>query len=153
RTPRNTRVHFDDHHVAVLGIQAELDVRSTGIDADLAHNPNGGIPHALVLFVRERHRWRNRDAVARVYPHRVKIFDRTDYDDVVFEIPHHLKFVFFPPDHGFFDQELADGTHGETPLDNLLELFAVIRDISTGSAHGKRRSNDRRKSDLFENFD
>src|SRR6185503_17859404 len=48
---------------------------------------------------------------------------------------------------------MADGTHRETPLDNLLELFPVIRDIPAGSTHGERRPNDRRKSDLFEHFD
>src|SRR6185369_5781871 len=151
--PRYTRVHFDDDHVAVLRIQAELDIRSAGIDADLTHDPNGGIPHALVLFVRERHGRRYRDAVTRVHSHRVQIFNRTHNHHIVFEIPHHLKFIFFPPDQGFFDQELTDWTHRQAPIDNLLKLFPVVRDVSAGPAHGKRWTNDRRKSDLFENLD
>src|SRR4029078_8160865 len=50
-------------------------------------------------------------------------------------------------------QELTDWTHRQAPIDNLLKLFPVVRDVSAGPAHGKRWTNDRRKSDLFENLD
>ncbi len=116
RTPRHARIHFDDDHVAVVGIDAELNVRTAGIDADLPDDANRRIPHALIFFVRQRHGRRNRDAVARMHAHRIQIFDRTDNDDIVLEIPHDLKFVFFPADQGLFDQDLADRTHGQAPI-------------------------------------
>ena len=35
---RHTRVHLDDHHAAILGVDGELDVGAAGLDADLANN-------------------------------------------------------------------------------------------------------------------
>ena len=152
-TPRHTWIHFDNHHVAVLGVQAELHVRSACIDADLTDDPDCGIPHPLVLFVREGHGRRDRDAVPRMDPHRVQVLDGTDDDDIVLEVPHHLEFIFFPPDERFLNQHLADRTHGQGPIDQLLELFPVVGDIPAGSAHGEGGTDDRGESGLFENLD
>jgi hypothetical protein len=53
RGPRDARVPFDDHHSAGLRVDAELHVRATGVDADLARDGDRRRLHALVLLVRE----------------------------------------------------------------------------------------------------
>ena len=35
-------------------------------------------------------------------------------------------------------KHLADGTHGQAPLDVAFELFAIVRDVAARPAHGKR---------------
>ena len=35
---RHARVHFDDDHAAVVGIDAELNIRAAGLDADRANH-------------------------------------------------------------------------------------------------------------------
>ena len=85
--------------------------------------------------------------------HRIQVLNGTDDDDIVLEVPHHLEFIFFPSDERFLDQHLADRTHGQSPIDQLLELFPVIGDVSAGSAHGEGGTDDRRESGLFENLD
>ena len=63
------------------------------------------VSHTLILFVREGHGRGDRNAIARVDPQ--QIFDGTDNDDVVCEVPHDHQFVLFPPDQRFFDQSLG----------------------------------------------
>src|SRR5690606_28176931 len=45
RGTRHARVHLDDDHAAVLGIDAELDVGAAGFHADLAQDRQGGVAH------------------------------------------------------------------------------------------------------------
>ena len=80
-----------------------------------------------------------------MHAHRIKIFDRTHNDDIVLQVPHHLEFVFLPPDQRLFDQHLADRAHGQGPLDQFFEFFAIVGDVAAGAAHGERRSDDGRK--------
>ena len=112
RTARHARIHLDDDHVAVLGIDPELNVRSAGVDPNLADDAHRRITHDLVFLVRQRHGRRNGNTVAGVNTHGIEIFDGTDDDDIVFEVPHDLQFEFLPADDRAFHQDFVDGTHG-----------------------------------------
>ncbi|KAG1249077.1 hypothetical protein G6F68_013531 [Rhizopus microsporus] len=83
RGTRHARVHLDDDHAAGLRVDAELHVRATGIDADLAQHGDGGIAQALVLLVGQGLRRGHGDRVTGVHAHRVQVLDRADDDAVV----------------------------------------------------------------------
>src|SRR5205807_4605085 len=51
---RDARVHLDGDHVAVVGVDGELDVGAAGGDADLADDGDGRVAHPLVLLVGQR---------------------------------------------------------------------------------------------------
>src|SRR5208282_3346115 len=87
---RDARVHLDDYHAPGRGIDRELDIRSTGLDADLADYGNRRIAHHLVLAVGERLRRGDGDGVAGMHAHGIEVFDRADDDDVVSRVAHHL---------------------------------------------------------------
>ena len=61
RRARHPRVHLDDDEAAGVRIHCKLHVRSTGLDADLAHHRDRGVAHDLEFFVGERQRRRHRD--------------------------------------------------------------------------------------------
>ncbi len=52
RGARDARVHLDHDHVAVGGVDRELDVRAAGIDPDLADDRDAVVAKLLVLLVR-----------------------------------------------------------------------------------------------------
>ena len=110
------------------------------------NDPNRGIPHVLIFFVRQRERRRNRDAVARVHAHRIKIFNRTHDNHVILEIAHHLQLVFLPADQRTFDEDFADRTRHQCPINKTFKLFPVIGNVSTGATKCKGGPNNGGKS-------
>ena len=147
RTPRHAWVHLDHHELSGVRVNRKLDVRPSGIDPDLPNNADRRIPHDLILFVRQGHGGSNRNAVARVHPHRIEILDRTDDDDIVLEVPHHLELELFPADDRALDQDLTGGTGRQAPVDDHLELFPIVGDVPTGAPEGEGRPDDGRKAD------
>ena len=109
RRPRNARVHLDDDHAAVGGVHRELHVGAPGIDADRAQAGDRCVAHPLVLFVGQRQRRGDGDAVAGVDAHRIDVLDRTHDDAVVRMIADDLHLEFLPAQHGFFDQHFRGG--------------------------------------------
>jgi hypothetical protein len=107
RGARDAGVHLDDDLAAAAGIDGELDVAAAGGDADLGDDGARGVTHALVLAIGEGERGGDRDAVAGVYAHWIKILDRADDDEVVGAIAHDLELVLLPAEHGLLDQDLA----------------------------------------------
>ena len=91
-----------------MRIDGKLDVRASGLDADLANDGNGGVAHGLVFAVGKRLRRSDGDGVAGVRAHGIEVLDGADDDDVVGEIAHHLQFVFLPAEHRLLDQHLVD---------------------------------------------
>src|SRR5262249_49474873 len=79
----DARVHLDDDHAARVGMGGELDVAAAGLDADLADDLEGGVAHTLVFLVGQRLGGGDGDRITGVHPHRVKVFDGADDDDVV----------------------------------------------------------------------
>src|SRR6185312_13927263 len=112
-------------------MNAELDIRSTGLDANLANYAYGGVAHALVFTVSKRLRRRHGNGVARVNAHRIKVLDGADDDDVVPQVAHHLKLVFLPAQHRFFDQHFMYRGKVEAARENLHQFFAVVSEAAT----------------------
>jgi len=62
---------------------------------------------------------RDRDRIAGVHAHRIKVFNRADDDDVISEVAHHFQLEFFPPQDRFFDQNLMNGRSSQTVAHDL----------------------------------
>ncbi len=134
RRTRHARVHLDDDHASVVRIDGELNVRSAGLDADLADDGDRGIAHRLVFAVGERLRRRDGDRVAGVRAHRIEVLDGADDDDVVGEIAHQLELVLFPAEHRFFEQHFVNRREIEAAGEQFQQLFAVVGNAAAGSA-------------------
>ncbi len=152
RASRDARVHLDHVELAVGGVDRELDVRAARLDADGPDDLERGVPHDLVFFVGERLGGSDGDAVARVDSHGVEVLDGADDNHVVLAVAHDLQLVLLPPDHRFFDEDLAIGAQTQTPLDIPLELLGVVGDVAAGAAEGVGRSNDGGKACLLDDF-
>ena len=146
RAARYARVHLDDHHAAILGVDRELDVGAAGLDADLANNLGGRIAHALIFFVRQRLGRGHGNAVAGMHAHGVEIFDRADDHHIVAQIAHDLQLEFFPAEHRLFDENFVVWTGAQSPLHVLGELLLVIGDVPTRAAQREGGANDHRKA-------
>ncbi len=105
----------------------------------------------LVFFVRESLGGGNGDAVPGMDPHRVEIFNGTDDDHVVLEIPHHFQLIFPPAEHGFLDENLADHAGLKAPRRQFLEFLDIECDGTSCASEGKAGANDGGKSDLSDN--
>src|SRR5256885_11621835 len=83
-----------------------------------------------------------------MHAHGIKVLDRADDDDVVFQVAHHLKFVFLPPENRFFDQRFVHGREIEAASKHVEQFFAVIGHAAAGAAEGERRAHDDWKANL-----
>ena len=52
--PADTRVHLNDDHVPIVGVDRHLDVGASALDAHLADDGDSGVTQALVLLVGQR---------------------------------------------------------------------------------------------------
>ena len=75
RTSRYARVHLDDHHSSVLGIDAKLDVRAACLYTDFSDDGQGGVAHELILFVGEGLSGGDGDRIAGVHTHGVEVLN------------------------------------------------------------------------------
>src|SRR5260221_3459396 len=128
RRSRHARIHLDHGHSAVRRVHGELDVRSAGLDADLADDLARRVAHPLVFLVAEREDRRDGDAVAGVHAHRIDVLDRADDDEVVGSVAHHLELEFLPADHRFLDEDVVDRAELDAALREIAELFDVVGD-------------------------
>ena len=152
RRARHARVHLDDDHVAVVGVDGELDVRSARLDADRADDRDAA----------SRIRWYSLSVsvwigatvmrVAGVHAHRVDVLDRADDDDVVVLVAHHLHLVLLPPDDRLLDEHLGHRRGVEAALDDLLELLDVVGDAAARAAERERGADDQRQADVVEDL-
>ncbi|CAI8416399.1 MAG: Uncharacterised protein [Synechococcus sp. MIT S9220] len=110
RRSADAGIHLDDHHLAIGGVDRELDVAASSGHPDLANNGDGLIPQSLVLAVREGLGWGHGDRITGVNSHGIEVFDAANNHHVVGEIAHHLQFKFLPTQQRLFDQNLRDGT-------------------------------------------
>jgi len=103
-------------------VPGELDVRAACVDADRAHDGDGGVAELLVRLVRECHLGRHRDRVAGVDAHRVEVLDRADDHDVVRAVADYLELELVPRLQGVFDEDLSNGRGCQTELYLPVEL-------------------------------
>ena len=148
RRSGDARVHLDHHQRTVFGIDGELDVRAPGVDADLADDGHGRIPHHLILAVRERLGGSDGDRVTGVDAHRVEVLDGADDDDVVRPIAHHLELVLLPSEHAPLDQALVARRLLKRPLHQGLEFLLGEGDAPPGAPESEAGADDRRNPDL-----
>ena len=137
RTARDARVHLDDDHAAVCGIDGELHVRAAGIDADLAQAAQRAVAHHLVFAIGQGLRRCDGDGVAGVHAHGIEVLDGADDDDVVGEVAHHLELELFPAERAFFDEHFVDRREVEAAFQDGDEVLAVVSDAAAGAAQGE----------------
>src|SRR5208283_4718628 len=65
------------------------------------------------------------------------------------EVAHHLQFVLFPAQHGFFHQGFVYRAHVQRMRDGFGKLFLVVGDRAAGAAQRERRPYHQRKSQLI----
>ncbi|MCY1522162.1 hypothetical protein D9M68_570070 [compost metagenome] len=146
RRTRHARVHLDDDHAAVLGIDGELHVRAARIHADLAQHRDRRVTHDLVFLVGQRLGRRHGDRVAGVHAHRIQVFDGADDDAVVRLVADHFHFEFLPAQQRLFDQEFAGGRGFQAAAADGFEFFGVVGDAAARAAHREAGADDRRKA-------
>ena len=85
-----------------------------------------------------------------MHTHRVEVLDGADDDAVVLLVTDHLHLVFLPADQRLVDQQFAGRRQVETAGADFLELFTVVGDAATGTAHGEGRADDAREANLLQ---
>ena len=143
-------VHLDDHQPAVRGVDAELDVGTAGLDADLADDLDRGVAQDLVFLVGQGLRRGDGDGVAGMDAHRVEVLDGADDDDVVGQVAHHLQLELLPADDRLLHQDLAGRRGVDAGDGHGLVLFAVVGDAAAGAAEGEGGADDRREADVLD---
>src|SRR5207302_9350825 len=122
---RHPGVHLDHDHLAVVGVDGELDVRPTRVHADAPDAGEGGVPHALVLHVRQGLGRRHRDGVAGVDTHGIDVLDGADDYAVVGPVAHDLELVLLPTGDGALDEDLRYGAGGQTHRGDATQRLGV----------------------------
>ena len=152
RGTRHTRVHLDHDHAASVRTDAELDVGTAGLHADLTQNGQRCITHQLVFLVGQGLGRGDGDGVAGVHAHRVEVLDGADDDAVVVLVTNDLHLVFLPAQQRFVDQQLAGRRQLEAAMADLFEFFTVVRHAAAGTAHGEAGTDDGREAQLGLDF-
>ena len=146
---RDARVHLDDHHLAVRGIETELHVRAAGLHADAPDARERGVSHLLVLDVGERLRGGDCDRVAGVHPHRIHVLDRADHHHVVCVVTHDLELVFLPAEHGLFEEDFLDRAGREAAARHRAQLVFVVGEPGPTTAENEAWTTDEREAHLL----
>ena len=144
RTPRDAGIHLDHDHVAIGGIDRELNVAAAGVHTDLADDRDRLIPEALVLAVSQGLSRGHGDRVTGVHPHRIEVFDRADDHHVVGGVAHHLQLEFLPTEQGLLNQDLIHRAGVQAAQADRPELLGVVSDAAAAAPQGEGRANDPR---------
>ncbi len=123
----------------------KLDIRSAGVDPDLAHDRDRGVAHHLIFLVGEGLRRGDGDGISGVNPHRIEILDRTHDHDVVVAVAHHLEFELLPAEDALLDQAFASGRLFECPGNQAIEFFLGKGNTAPGSTQGETGPDDGRQ--------
>ena len=150
RTPRHPWVHLDHHHVAIGRVDGKLDVRAPGFDPNRPDDTHRRIAHVLILFITQRLRRCDGDAVTSVHTHGIDIFDGTDNHDIIRQVTHDFQLILFPAQDRCFDEDLVLRTRGQAPGDVLCEFLQRMGDIPSRTAQRERGPNDQRQPQLGE---
>ena len=80
----------------------------------------------------------------------VKVFHRTDGQNIAVTVAYNFKFNFFPAGNTFFNKNLVNGGAVQPVARNFFHLLAVFRNAAACSAERKRRThNDGVADDVF----
>ena len=144
RAARHARVHLDHDHIAVGGVDRELDVAAAGVDADLADDRDRLVAQALVFAVGERLGRGHRDRVTGMHAHRIEVLDRAHDHHVVGGVAHHLQLELLPTEQGLLDQDLIHRAGIQATQADRPEFLGVVGDAATAAAQRERRPDDAR---------
>ena len=142
RGARHARVHLDHDHVAIGGVDRELDVAAAGVHPDLADDRDRLVAQALVFAVGEGLGGGHGDRVARVHPHGVEVLDRAHDHHVVGGVAHHLQLEFLPAQQRLLDQDLAHRAGVEAAEADGSKFLRVVGDATAGAPQGEGGAND-----------
>ncbi len=149
---RYARVHLDDDQTAIFRIDRELHIRAAGLYADFTQYRHRGVTHDLIFFVGQRLRRCHGNRVTGMNAHGVEVFDGADNDAVIIFVAHHFHFILFPANQRLINQQLIGWREIQTAFTDLFKLFAIVSNTAAGAAHGKRRTDDAGKADIFSHF-
>ncbi|CAI8298050.1 MAG: Uncharacterised protein [Synechococcus sp. MIT S9220] len=138
----DTRIHLNDHNLAISGVDRELDVATAGCHTDLSNDGNGLISQSLIFPVRQGLGWSNGDRITGVNTHGIKVFDAADNHHVVGEITHDLQLEFLPTQQRLFNQNLRDRTGIKTGFTDGGIFLRVVSNPATASTQSERGTND-----------
>ena len=79
-----------------------------------------------------------------MHAHGIHIFDEADGDHLVLGVAHDFQFQFFPAQHGFLDQDLADHAGGDAAAGDDAQFLDVIDQAAAGAAQGVGGPDDHR---------
>ncbi len=85
-------------------------------------------------------------------PHRVEVLNGADDHHIVGGVAHHLQLVLLPADDRLIHQDFVGGRGIDAGQGHPLVLLKVVGDTTAGATEGKRRSNNGRKTDLFDDL-
>ncbi len=77
-------------------------------------------------------------------PHRIKVLDRTNHDDVVDTIPDNFELIFLPSNHGLINKHLSDRRGIKSFLHLMFEVFLIVGYPTTSSSESEGWSYNRR---------
>jgi len=152
RASRYPRIHLNDHHLPVFRVNCKLDIGAASFHADFPDDSNGCVAHDLIFPVCQGLGRSHSDTVTRVNAHGVKVLNGADNDNIVFEVPHDLKFILLPPDERFFHDNLGNHTDINPFIGKVFHLFPVIGHTAPGPSHCKTGPDDERITKLFCHF-
>ena len=144
RGAAHPRIHLDHHHIAIGGVDRELDIATAGFHTDLADDRDRLVAQALVFPVGEGLGRGHGDRITGVHPHRIEVLDAAHDHDVVGQIAHHLQLKFLPAEQGLLDQDLGHRAGLKAALADRPEFLGVVGDAAAGAAHGEGGANDAR---------
>jgi len=100
RAARHARIHFDHYHLAIFPGSPRIARSNRRFSTPTSRMiAAAASAHALVFLIRQRPgAGAHRNRITGVHTHRVEILDGADHHEVVAKIPHHLEFVFLPPE-------------------------------------------------------
>ena len=127
-----------------------MHIRAAGLDTDFAQHCDRAIAHDLIFFVGQRQRRGHSDRIARMHPHRINVFNRTDDNCVIRRVAHNLHFKFFPTQKGFVDQDLAHRAGIKSRLAKVFVIFAIERHTTAGAPQRKCRADNGWQSDMLQ---
>ena len=105
RRPADPGVHLDDQTTPRDGVDGELHVRTTRLDAYGFENGDRLVSHLLVFPVTQGLNRCDRYRVTGVDAHRVQVLDRAHDHGVAGTIAHHLQLEFLPTEDRLLNQE------------------------------------------------
>jgi len=128
-------------------VHGELDVRPARLHADLSHDGDGRVPHALVFDIRQGLGGRDGDGLAGVHAHGVEVLDGADDDHVVGPVAHDLQLILLPAQRRLLQHDFVDHARVQPAFRDDGQLLPVVGDAAARPAEGEGGADDNGEAD------